>query len=253
MFSFNYKGVDGNLVPAAEELAVLAKTKGLMSLSQSLGKVKAVDFDATKRGMCDLRKKHLRSVDALAIGRDNRLYFIDFKDRNLWRLNSQGRNSKKEVLIEDRNKKKKDKSHLKRSKDKKASNSEQPIDVELSGKMFDSILLTGLGDEQWCSVDFCSVFGKMLTHDIAGIRANSVFVLVYNDKSYDKDATIFENRIMEAGSLFSGLKICDDPQIHGAKIYWGLEQFSEVGYYAEVHTLNLEEFEAYALNRFISL
>ena len=252
MFSFKYIGSQGGLVAASEQLAVLARSKGRLQLSRGVGSIKAVNFDAAKRGMCDIRKQCLRSVDALALGKDDRLYFIEFKDRNFRTLCSQGRNpSKDDLKIE--KEQKREKRHKQRITTESKVKQDPTIDVELREKMFDSALLAGLGDEQWRTVDFISSFGALGRSDILNIRGRSVFVLVYNDTTYDTDATEGEYKFLSELAKESKITSCPDPQISKSKIYWGLEKFVLEDYYTEVHTLSVPEFESYAKNRFKSV
>ena len=252
MFSFKYIGSKGVLVAASDQLAVLAQSKGRLQLSQELGTIKAVNLDAAKRGMCDIRKQCLCSVDALALGEDNRLYFIEFKDRNLRTLCSQGRNPRKEELRIEKEKKR-DKRHKQCRVSEGNVKQEPTIEVELREKMFDSILLAGLGDEQWRTVDFVTSFGAARANDNLAIRGRSVFVLVYNDTLYDAGATDGERKFLSAFERQSEIVSCPDPQIPTSKIYWGLEKLVAEEYYTEVHTLSVPEFEAYAKNKFKSV
>lgn len=252
MFSFKYIGSKGPLVSASDTLAVLAQSKGRLELSGEVGAIKAVNLDAAKRGMCDIRKQCLCSVDALAIGEDGRLYFIEFKDRNLRTLCSQGRNPRKEELRIEKEKKR-DKRHKQCGASERKVKQEPTIEVELREKMFDSVLLAGLGDEQWRTVDFVTSFGAMRASDILDIRSRSVFVLVYNDTIYDVDATDGERKFLFALAEQSHIISCPDPQIPTSKIYWGLEKFVSEEYYTEVHTLSVPEFESYARHRFKSV
>lgn len=254
MYSFDYIGSNGKLVNAAAPIDVLSKSKGILSLSASIGDIKALNLDAAKRGMCALRKQHLRSVDALALGIDNRLYFIEFKDRNFRTLSAQGKGPVLDEQGESISKRKDRKFNRKKSAAEHAKNAQEAtIEVELSEKLFDSILLAGLGEEKWSQVDFIGKFGGAGSYTLADIRRQSVFVLVYNDVSYDKDATSGELKILSVGKKLAESEGQDDPQIQGARIYWGIEKFSKADYCSEVHTLNIPEFERYAADRFRSL
>lgn len=252
MFLFKYIDNNGVFVTANDKLSKLAQSKGRLVLSQKLGKIEAVNLDAAKRGMCDIRKQCLRSVDALALGEDHRLYFIEFKDRNLSALCSQGKNPQKEALQIEREMKcaKRKQQYMANSRNAKQ---ESTIEVELQAKIFDSVLLAGLGDEQWREVDFTTSFGVIGSSDILNIRNRSVFVVVYNDTSYDADATDGERKILSALKTHAEIKSCQDPQIPTAKIYWGLEELVSRKYCKEVHTLSVPEFESYAKNRFKSV
>lgn len=259
MFSFKYIGSNGGGVPACDKLAVLAQSKGELKLSEEVGSITAVNLDAAKRGMCAIRKQCLCSVDALALGEDGRLYFIEFKDRNLRALCSQGKNPKKEELrIEKGKKKNRDSRHRQcRDNDNRVKpdppKQDSPIDVELRKKMFDSVLLAGLGDEQWRTVDFVASFGDLELGNILDVQGRSVFVLVYNDSTYDANATDGERKFLSALEEQSQIVNCPDPQISESKIYWGLEEFVAKKYYTEVHTLSVPEFESYSKNRFKSV
>ena len=252
MFSFKYIGSKGSLVAASDQLAALAQSKGRLQLSRGVGAIKAVNLDAAKRGMCDIRKQCLCSVDALALGTDDRLYFIEFKDRNFRTLCSQGRNPRKDELRSEK-KNNRDKRHKQCRANEVKVEQEPTIEVELREKMFDSALLAGLGDEQWRTVDFITSFGALERSDILNIRGRSVFVLVYNDTTYDTDATEGERKFLSELAKESKITSCPDPQISNSKIYWGLEKFVAEDFYTEVHTLSVPEFESYAKNRFKSV
>lgn len=252
MFSFKYIGSKGGQVAASDQLAVLAQSKGMLQLSQEVGAIKAINLDAAKRGMCDIRKQCLRSVDALALGEDGRLYFIEFKDRNLRTLCSQGRNSRKEELRIEKEKMR-DKRHKQRGAGEVKVKQEPTIEVELREKMFDSVLLAGLGDEQWRKVDFIPSLGAVGGSGILDIRGRAVFVLVYNDAIYDTEVTDGERKFLSAFEEQAKIVSCPDPHISKSKIYWGLEKFVKEEYYREVHTLSISEFESYAKNRFKSV
>ena len=247
MYLFDYIGANGKRVNAADSIDVLSKSKGILSLSAAIGNIKALNLDAAKRGMCALRKQHLRSVDALALGIDNRLYFIEFKDRNFMTLSAQGRSPVLDVQCESINQRKGRKANRKKSVAEHAKNAQEAtIEVELSEKLFDSILLAGLGEEKWSQIDFIGKFGGVGPNTLADIRKQSVFVLVYNDVSYDKDATSGELKFLSAGKKLAGSEGQVDPQIQDAQIYWGIEKFSKADFCSEVHTLNIPEFERYA-------
>ena len=252
MFAFKYIGSKGGQVAASDQLAVLAQSKGRLQLSRRVGTISAINLDAAKRGMCDIRKQCLRSVDALALGTDDRLYFIEFKDRNFRTLCSQGRNPPKEELRIEKEQKR-GRRHKQCMATESKVKQEPTIEVELREKMFDSVLLAGLGDEQWRTTDFITSFGALKRSDILDIRGRSVFVLVYNDTTYDTDATEGERKFLSGLEKESKITSCLDPQIPTSKIYWGLEKFVAEDYYTEVHTLSVPEFESYAKNRFKSV
>ena len=254
MFSFNYIGSDGKIVASANSLSALAQSKGELSLSASVGKIKAVDFDAAKRGLCVLRGKHLRSVDALAFGVDGRLYFLEFKDRSFNALNKQGQVFAAEEQNDGNVKHNKGKArNQKKTINRKGIAQEPTIAVELSEKMFDSVLLAGLGEEKWRTCVFVGESCVVNASTVADIRRKSVFVIVVNDTSYEKDVTSGERKFLSLGKKLSNNPSCDDPQIPGAQIYWGLEKFSNGEYCSEVHTLTVPEFEKYAVGRFRNL
>ena len=254
MFSFNYIGSDGKIGASANFMSALAQSKGELTLSASVGKIKAVDFDAAKRGMCVLRGTHLRSVDALAFGVDGRLYFLEFKDRSFNALNKQGQVLAAEEQNDGNVKHTKSKArNQKKTINRKGIKQEPTIAVELSEKIFDSILLAGLGEEQWRIGDFVDESCVANASTVADIRRNSVFVIVVNDTSYEKDVTNGEQKFLSLGKELSNNPSCDDPQIPGAQIYWGLEKFFKSDFCSEVHTLTVPEFEKYAVGRFTNL
>ena len=251
MFSFKYIGCDGKCTLPTNSMSALAQSKGLLSISIDIGNIKAVDFDAAKRGMCAFRKKYIRSVDALALGVDGRFYFIEFKDRNFNTLNMQGRDN---TTVDYRGRKSKSNKTCNQNKIPKQSEvrQEPTIAEELCEKIFDSILLASLGEEQWRIVDFVNNFCANNSLAVSDIRKQSVFIFVYNDMNYEKDVTRGEVKFLETGKKLAGIASFGDPQISGAQIYWGLEKFAQGEYCAEVHTLTIPEFECYAANRFKS-
>ena len=186
-----------------EELPKIAETKPGTGFVASFNGVWAYDFDDIAHDFCvNSRKEDMASADALyptEFKDGDALYFIEFKDRRLAELNEQG-----------------------------ADGSDETIDIELSKKASDSLM----------------VLAATLLRDgtMSDVQRRSEFIVVYNDTPPgDEDP---ESIRKFADDLAAWSKIGKDKQ--GVTVLWDLNRFKTAGFYRQVHTWSESQFRKFA-------